>query len=77
MIPRNVPIENTHIVRRAQLPKDLPKPLLHLTPQHRTPILRHPHQVQVDLIGRMRASAIVRSDALTASAFVRSHGRIG
>ena len=64
MIPRNASLENTHIVRRTPFPNDLPKPLPHLTPQHRTPILRHPHLVQVDLIGRMRASAIVRSDAV-------------
>jgi hypothetical protein len=60
MISGDVSLQNRDVLGRAKFPDQLSHSLAHHTRQHRPPILRHPHNVQMQFIDRMRAPPVVR-----------------
>jgi len=58
MVLGNVPLQNLHLMLRAYLPDQIPHPRRHLANQRRSPVLRYPHQMQMDLENRMRPVSV-------------------
>ncbi len=53
MIPRNMPLQNLDIIRQTDLPNQLSDPNRYLFRQNRFPVLRNPHEMQLDAISAM------------------------
>ena len=58
MIPRNMPLHDLDIIGQTDLPDQLSDPQCHLLRQDRLPVLRDPHEMQLDVISSVRRGSI-------------------
>jgi len=59
MVSTHMPLQNGYIPAQAHLSQYLTRPLGHLPPQDLIAVFRHPHQMILDVIERVRSFAIV------------------
>jgi len=58
MIPRNMPFQDLYLIGQTDLPDQLPHTNRNLLCQNRSPILRDPDKMQLDIVAAMRRGSI-------------------